>query len=175
MAPPVICRLPVIYRILNFSGYIAIQILEDQFIMDKGGEIIIIEDDIDDQELLKDIFKSLEVPNQIVFFPNGINALEYLQQPQVVPFLILSDINLPLLDGFALRDRIFQNEEISKKCIPYVFFTTSANEKAVSTAYALSAQGFFQKPTSYAELQAIIKCILEYWKHCYAPNQFRQS
>jgi CheY-like chemotaxis protein len=143
--------------------------------MDKNGEIVIIEDDQDDQELLADVFKSLEIPNKIIFFPDGTKVLEYLQRPEVIPFLILSDINLPVLNGFELRNRIFQNEEICKKCIPYVFFTTAADERSVTTAYTLSAQGYFKKPYGFNELQTTIKSIIDYWKLCYTPNRFRQT
>jgi CheY-like chemotaxis protein len=143
--------------------------------MDKGGEIVIIEDDPDDQALLTEVFASLGVPNKIIFFPDGSKVLEYLQRPDVIPFLILSDINLPILTGFELRNRVFENEEISRKCIPYIFFTTAADEKSVVTAYALSAQGYFKKPHGYSELLTIIKSILEYWSQCYAPNRFKQK
>ncbi|HUQ66722.1 MAG TPA: response regulator [Flavitalea sp.] len=141
--------------------------------MNKEGEIVIIEDDPDDQEMLVEVFKQLDIPNQIIFFPDGTEVLEYLQKPEVIPFLILSDINLPVLDGFELRNRVFENEQISRKCIPYVFFTTSAEEKSVTTAYALSAQGYFKKPDHFSDLTAIMKSIVEYWKLCYSPNKFR--
>ena len=141
--------------------------------MNKDGEIVIIEDDPDDQEMLADVFKFLDIPNKIIFFPDGSEVLDYLQKPDVIPFLILSDINLPVLNGFELRNRVFENEEISKKCIPYTFFTTAADEKSVTTAYALSAQGYFKKPHGYAELRTIMKSIIEYWNMCYSPNKFR--
>lgn len=143
--------------------------------MNKDGEIIIIEDDSDDQEMIAEVFKTLAVPNKIMFFPDGTEVVEYLLRPEVVPFLILSDINLPTLNGFELRNRVFENEQISKKCIPYVFFTTAADEKAVTTAYALSAQGYFKKPNSYPELESIIKSIFDYWSKCYSPNKFQKK
>ena len=36
--------------------------------MNKNGPIIIIEDDLDDQEVLSDIFKELNYNNQLIFF-----------------------------------------------------------------------------------------------------------
>lgn len=68
--------------------------------MNKSGEIIVIEDDLDDQEMFAEIFSKLQVANKILFFSNGEDALTYLQQPHIEPFLILSDINLPKLNGF---------------------------------------------------------------------------
>ena len=100
--------------------------------MNKNGDIIVIEDDPDDRDLFEEIFKKLNVPNSVKFFYNGETALQYLEEPGVEPFLIMSDINLPKLNGFELRERVFTNKELSKKCIPYIFFTTSASKEAVT-------------------------------------------
>ena len=132
--------------------------------MNKNGPIIVIEDDVDDQELLTVIFKKLNYTNKIIFFTDGNAALELLNKSDVQPFLILSDINMPKLNGFELRSKIFTNEQLQTKCIPYLFFTTGANRKAVIDAYALSVQGFFIKPTSMDALEQTIKKIIEYWK-----------
>lgn len=140
--------------------------------MNRNGEIIIIEDDKDDQELFSDIFQSLNYSNKVLFFNDGEEALEYLQQPNIEPFLILSDINLPRLNGFELRERVFTNEELSKKCIPYIFFTTSASRESVIKAYAFSAQGFFIKPTTFSELEEVVISIVAYWKKCFSPSDY---
>jgi len=58
------------------------------------------------------------------------------------------------------------------RCIPYLFFSTALNQDLVVKAYSLSAQGFFQKQNSIAELQKSIEVIMEYWKRCAAPNNF---
>jgi CheY-like chemotaxis protein len=136
------------------------------------GPIIVIEDDIDDQEMLGDVFKKLNYPNEILFFTDGEKALEYITHAHVKPFLILSDINMPKINGFELRKRIHTNEELTIKCIPYLFFTTAADNKAVLEAYSLSVQGFFIKPDSISELESTMKKIIEYWQQCYAPTQF---
>ena len=138
--------------------------------MNKSGPIIVIEDDTDDQALFADAFKELSYPNQIIFFGNGIEALDYLIAFTEQPFLILSDINLPKLNGFQLREQIHNNEQLRLKCIPYLFFTTSADQRSVIDAYSHSVQGFFTKPTSYTELLRILKNIVEYWKDCHSPN-----
>lgn len=140
--------------------------------MNKKGPIIVIEDDADDQELLVEIFQKLGYGNKIIYFQDGNDALDYLNKSDVQPFLILSDINMPMLDGFQLRNRVFTNEQLQTKCIPYLFFTTAANKKSVIDAYTLSVQGFFVKPTSMQALENTIRKIVEYWQECIAPNQF---
>ncbi len=137
--------------------------------MNKNGPIIIIEDDPDDQELFEDIFKELEYTNPVLYFFDGEKALAYLSTSKDQPFLILSDINLPKLNGFKLREKIHNNEQLRLKCIPYLFFTTSIDQRSVIEAYSQSIQGFFTKPSSYKELSRIIKNIIGYWKDCHAP------
>ena len=140
--------------------------------MNKTGPIIVIEDDIDDQDVLTEIFKKLNYANKIVFFTDGNEALEFLNKTDIQPFLILSDINMPRINGFELRSKIFTNEQLQTKCIPYLFFTTGANKKAVVDAYALSVQGFFIKPSSMEALERTIKKIVEYWQECIAPGEY---
>jgi CheY-like chemotaxis protein len=142
--------------------------------MNKNGPIIIIEDDADDQEMLQTIFRKLDYENEIVFFLDSEKALEYLNQTLDVPFLILSDINMPRLNGLELKRQIHTNAELQIKCIPYLFFTTSASKKAVIDAYSMSAQGFFIKETSSAELEKTVSIMVEYWQRCYSPNQFEK-
>jgi CheY-like chemotaxis protein len=140
--------------------------------MNSNGPVIIIEDDIDDKDLLIEVFLKLGYPNETLFFTDGQSALDFLNSSDVIPFLILSDINLPKLDGFALRNKIKLDAKLQLKCIPYLFFSTASSQKAVIDAYSLSVQGFFVKQNSMAELEETISVIMEYWKRCVAPNNF---
>jgi CheY-like chemotaxis protein len=143
--------------------------------MNKNGPIIVIEDDPDDQDMLVEIFNKLGYENEIVYFFDGNEALEYLNRTDVQPFLILSDINMPKIDGFELRNKVFTNEQLQTKCIPYLFLTTGVNKKAVFDAYAMSVQGFFVKPNSHQTLENTIKKIIEYWKECIAPSVYQHD
>jgi len=138
--------------------------------MNKGGPIIIIEDDIDDQEALRDVFVELQSKNEIIYFKDGDAALQHLTSTTIEPFLILSDINMPKLDGLALREQIRNNEDLRLKCIPYLFFTTSSNQQHVISAYSKSVQGFFVKPKTYAQLLVTIRKIVDYWHECESPD-----
>lgn len=140
--------------------------------MNYNGPVIVIEDDADDQEILEEVFKKLNYKNEIIFFSDGEEALKFLNRTDISPFLILSDINMPKLDGFALRNKIKTDAALQVKCIPYLFFSTASTQKAVIEAYSLSVQGFFLKQESMSELEKTISVIMEYWKRCVAPNSF---
>jgi CheY-like chemotaxis protein len=138
--------------------------------MHKEGPIIIIEDDSDDQELLKEIFEELKITNLIRFFNSCLHALDYLLSPVEKPFLIISDINLPAMTGLEMCKKIRQNEFLRMKTIPFVFLTTTHDQKVVTEAYEMNVQGFFVKPSNIKELKETIKMIVDYWKVCRHPN-----
>lgn len=138
--------------------------------MFKNGPIIIIEDDADDQELLKDVFRDLQTPNIIRFFDSCAHALHYLMTTIEKPFLIISDINLPAMSGLELCREIFANESLKMKSIPFVFLTTSSDQTLIAQAYQMFVQGFFVKPSSMQELRDTIRMIVDYWRVCRHPS-----
>jgi CheY-like chemotaxis protein len=146
--------------------------VKKEAVINKNGPIIIIEDDADDKDFLTEIFHKLNYPNKVLFFYDGQEALDHINSSNDMPFLILSDINMPKLDGFALREKLKTDANLNNKCIPYLFFSTASNQKTVIDAYSLSVQGFFVKPSSMGELEKTISAIMEYWRRCAAPNDF---
>lgn len=146
--------------------------VQKDLIVNKNGPIIIIEDDEDDQDFLTEIFHKLNYPNKVVFFFDGQEALDHIRSSSEPPFLILSDINMPKLNGFELREKLKTDSKLSNKCIPYLFFSTASDQKAVINAYSQSVQGFFLKQNSMVELEKTITAIMEYWRRCAAPNDF---
>ncbi len=140
--------------------------------MNKNGPVIIIEDDEDDQDFLTEVFKKLNYSNKIIFFNDTQKALDFLNRADTIPFLILSDINMPKLSGFELRNKLRVDAQLQLKCIPYLFLTTALNEQIVIDAYSASVQGFFVKQNSIEELEKTISVIMEYWRRCAAPNNF---
>lgn len=141
--------------------------------MNKSGPIIIIEDDLDDQEFLANVFEELLYPNEVIFFSDGEQALDYLTATTVEPFIIFSDINMPKLNGIELRAKVHENEDLRMKSIPYLFFSTVAEQQHVIEAYSKSVQGFFVKPSDFKLMKEMIKNIVEYWQNCVSPNYIK--
>lgn len=137
--------------------------------MDKAGPIIIIDDDLDDQDLLRELFAELNLRNEVHFFSEGESALEYLSDPAIKPFLIISDVKMPKMDGFELRKLVAARSEYSKTT-PFLFFTTGSTGQALNTAYVNSVQGIFQKPVKYNDWKETITNIVQYWMSCMAPS-----
>src|SRR5688572_25624711 len=135
------------------------------------GPIVVIEDDLDDQEILSDAFKEMGVESKLIFFDNTVEAYEYLRSITEQPFLIFSDVNLPGQSGIEFKRQIDNEPSLREKSIPFVFFSTSVKKEEVDTAYKeMTVQGYFKKPTNYADLKSILHKIMEYWKICKHPN-----
>ena len=138
--------------------------------MSKKGPIIAIEDDSDDQFLLKTAMSELQVENQLIFFENGLEALSYLEVTKDQPFLILCDINMPVMNGLELREQIDSNEYLRKKSIPFVFLSTADNPAVVEAAYNSTIQGFYKKVSNFSDFKKRLRIIVDYWEHCLHPN-----
>ncbi|KAA0993665.1 response regulator [Dyadobacter aurulentus] len=134
------------------------------------GPIISIEDDTDDQFLIQSVVDELNLPNKLIFFGNGLEALLYLETTQEQPFLIICDINMPVMNGLELRERIDRNEFLKRKAIPFIFLSTADNPHVIETAYNSTIQGFFKKENSFHELKSRVKIIYDYWQCCLHPN-----
>ena len=73
---------------------------------------------------------------------NGLEALALLQEK--TPDLILSDINMPSMDGLEFVRQLRGVE--SAKGIPVVMITTEGSESRVVEALSCGARGYIRKP-----------------------------
>ena len=139
--------------------------------MSKNGNILIVEDDIDDKELLEDLIVDLGITNTIIWKPNGAEAFSFLCTTTEPMFIIFSDINMPIMNGLELKRKIDADKELRRKSIPFVFYSTAASKQAVTEAYTeLTIQGFFIKGSDYNKTKNVVNTIIQYWKECIHPN-----
>jgi len=141
--------------------------------MTPTGPIILIEDDSDDVLTMQEALKDLNIGNELIYFPNPIEAMKYLRETTAQPFLIICDLNMPLQDGLDFKRNVDADPELKKKSIPFIFYSTSATEADVSKAFLqMSIQGFFKKASSYIDILSDITAIIQYWKKSKHPNCF---
>ena len=135
------------------------------------GPIILVEDDEDDVEIFSEVLKELDIPNRLISFNKPADAYHFLDKNEEQPFIIVSDVNLPGMSGLEFKNKLDHNEQLKKKSIPFIFYSTSAEKKYVNEAYIqLTVQGFFLKGQSIKEIKNQVRIIFEYWKICRHPN-----
>jgi CheY-like chemotaxis protein len=101
---------------------------------------------------------------------NGGAALEKTSQWR--PDLIISDILIPVMNGFELCCRIKTDEQL--RTIPFIFYTaTPADQRDEWLAMALGASRFLIKPPDPADLFRIIKEVIHEYEtdNLSAPRQ----
>ena len=132
--------------------------------------IIVIDDDDEDLELIIQGLVELKVENEIVVFNNGYKFLEYIKSSGNKAFFTLCDVNMHGISGLELKERIYNDEELRLKCVPFLFFSTGRASNAIMKAYSFGVQGYFTKPNSFEELKEMLQSITNYWRYSQHPN-----
>ena len=139
--------------------------------MSLKGPIVLIDDDDDDQYLVQSMLQELDLPNELRLFENGKHALDYLKNTAESPFLILCDINMPVMNGLELRDQIDADPYLKDKSIPFVFQSTSADFFLIKECYKGNIQGFFKKEMDMKSCIDQLDLIIRYWQVSLHPNK----
>jgi PAS domain S-box-containing protein len=120
------------------------------------GRILIVDDNRDNLYLLENLLKAHRF--DVISSKNGKDALEKARLNP--PDLIISDILMPVMDGYTLCMECKSNDTL--KPIPFVFYTATYTEpKDEAFALSLGAERFLIKPQEPSALIKIIKEILE--------------
>ncbi len=101
-------------------------------------KILIVEDEILLQELLEEIFIDVKWETKVA--QNGKVALEMLETYK--PDVILSDINMPLVDGLQMLERLCTQDNST----PVIFLTGYRDLVKMKTAWQLCVFDFIDKP-----------------------------
>ncbi len=95
---------------------------------------------------------------QVISVHDGNEALELLHH-DYVPDLIISDINMPHVDGFALLDAVRSTDQ--GMTIPFLFISASTDPARVGLARRLGADDYLFKPFEMQELLDAVRARLD--------------
>jgi CheY-like chemotaxis protein len=110
--------------------------------------ILIVEDDKVNQFVARQILQKREY--EILIANNGQECLEILAERADID-LILMDLNMPILDGFAATKKIREMAESISK-IPIIAITADAFEETKITVLEAGMNHFITKPISLKDL-----------------------
>jgi CheY-like chemotaxis protein len=114
--------------------------------------ILVVEDDTSIRELLVELLESEGYA--VASAVNGLEGIRYLQE-KGNPDLILIDLMMPVMDGYAFRTEQLKNNRWSN--IPTVVMSAEANAKEKMKTFNVTA--FLSKPV---ELDTILKTVALY-------------
>lgn len=114
--------------------------------------ILIGEDDLDDQEFLKEIFSSIDPSFSTVFTANGVEMMTYLEtcSDDRLPCLILLDYNMPALNGVEILKELKSKERYN--AIPKIIWSTSKSTNYRDICLQMGAHEYLVKPSNVNDL-----------------------
>ncbi len=135
----------------SLSGHQPVQAIDTG--SDESGlhKILVVEDHVDMQHYIKDILKKSA---SVTLKPNGIKAMEYLDETEELPDLILSDVMMPEMDGYTLTRELRKNKKFEG--IPIILLTAKSEISMKVEGLEYGATDYITKPFSVRELMARI-------------------
>jgi putative two-component system response regulator len=120
------------------------------------SKILLAEDDDSLRSLIKTL---LELNNYEIFdYPDGQTALDAF--PSIAPNLVISDINMPVLNGFGLLNAIRKNSEMGK-AVPFLFLSALSEPADLKRARELGVDDYISKPFEANLLLSTVRTRLE--------------
>ena len=115
-------------------------------------KILLADDDPEDRAIIQDAMEQHERPHIIQFAENGEQALSLLEQSanhQMLPCLIVLDLNMPKLNGTQTLSRIKSDDRF--RDISVIMYSTSINPLKKEKCLQLGAHNYITKPITFSE------------------------
>jgi len=113
-------------------------------------DVLIVDDSAAIRKILHRVLVQADVPlGNVHEASDGNEALERLKVDKVG--LILSDINMPNMDGIEFLSRLKANDAF--KLVPILMVTTEGSQAKVMQALALGAAGYVKKPFTAEQIK----------------------
>ena len=130
------------------------------------GKIIYIDDDEDDGMIFSEVYeglaKTLGLHTELLIFSSGSSMLHYVEENAPEISLIISDINMPEMNGFQLKEAVNRTKY---SALPYVLYSTASPATVGKDLMSkLHINGFYVKQTSYKEMENQLTEILQRWR-----------
>ena len=123
------------------------------------AKILVVDDEADLETLIRQKFRQKIRENQyeFVFAMNGVMALEQLEQHQDVD-VVLSDINMPEMDGLTLLSKLNEQNTLLKSVIVSAY----GDMENIRTAMNRGAFDFITKPVNFEDLETTMQKTLKH-------------
>lgn len=129
--------------------------------------ILVVDDDSVVRISIERAARKHGLPRQVAFAANGREALEQLEQSAASgdgrSWLVLLDINMPVMDGFATLKAIADRPGLVS--VPVFVLSSSDAPEDIDHAYRRGAAGYIVKGTSMADVTETLDFVESYLKN----------
>ena len=126
--------------------------------MNEAPHILLADDDDEDFFILSEAFKEINFPGSIHWVQNGEKVMEFLNglsAEDVLPSLIVLDLNMPRLNGAQTLKAVKSIERF--RHIPVIIFSTSINPQERMECLNGGATSYEIKPSTYTDSLQVAK------------------
>jgi CheY-like chemotaxis protein len=130
--------------------------------------ILIVDDDPKDLELTLGALSNVGLPREVLVARDGADALdliyarnEYQTLPTVRPSVVLLDLKMHRMDGFAFLEAI--KSDPSHRDIPIVVFSASREQCDLQRCYAQRANAYVVKPATFTAFTSALAATARFW------------
>jgi CheY-like chemotaxis protein len=124
--------------------------------------ILLGEDDLDDEEILEEVFSSIDDSFWIEFINNGKKLVEALDEREehALPCLIILDYNMPGLNGAEILRELKTRDRY--RSIPVIIWSTSGSETYKRHCLQAGACDYIIKPSNISGLAEAVRYMLSF-------------
>ncbi len=117
---------------------------------------------VDDFEFNRAILRDLFPDYNIMEAENGFKGIEEYEKHKDEICAVLSDLMMPVMDGFGLLDYFHKNKYSEK--VPVFIISADSSNKALAKAYDMGAQDMISKPFNVKFVHRRIQNIIELFR-----------
>ena len=118
--------------------------------------ILVVDDDAAIRQILIKTFQQLPLTCTVETAEDGVDALEKVERQ--LPDLIVLDVTMPRMDGFAVCERLRGN--VRTAFIPIMMLTANSDEVSRTRGFLVGTDDYVAKPFSFTELNARVMRLL---------------
>ena len=127
-----------------------------------GRAVLIVEDSENSAAMLEMAF--LGIPDvTVVQVPSGVEALRILDAAATPVQAVVTDLNMPRMDGFELIRRIRGDQRL--RTTPIIVISADTDPGTPERVAALGVDAFFPKPFSPAQVRRTLEQLLNETRH----------
>ncbi len=124
--------------------------------------LVMVDDDAEDVLMLRTAARRGGHEVRILHLAEGHELLDAFSQASLPErCVVLLDINMPAIDGFAVLERLRRLPR--GELLPVVIFTSSSDQVHVERAFASGANAFLTKPSSLKETSDLMGALVTHW------------
>lgn len=133
---------------------------------EKTFRVLLVDDSRVEVLFLKDCLKSCALALEVASVDSAEACLAYLRKEgshgnAPTPDLVISDFNLPGMNGMDLVERIAADPALGY--LPVLVMSSWDRQEDIDRLYGLRCNSFISKPTNLDELESRVKVICNYW------------